>query len=187
MGITTKTTAMPATGTRWICDPAHSEILFGVRHMVIHSVTGHFDKFNIYVVSKGEDFTSAKVLFVGKADSITSHNDVLARNLKSKNFFDAEHHPEISFESSNITKTDDRNFKLNGNLSIRGITKPVTLDLQSEGPVRGSDGIHITFTAKGKINRKDFGIEWGTVMESGGLVLSDDVYINCETELVKEK
>jgi polyisoprenoid-binding protein YceI len=187
MGITTKTSKAASTATRWICDPAHSEIQFGVRHMIVHAVTGHFDKFNIYVVSKGEDFTSAKVLFVGKTESITSHHDVLAKNLKSKNFFDAQRHPEISFESSNITKTDDRHFTLSGNLTIRGVTKPLALDLTSDGPVRGPGGIHIAFTAKGKINRKDFGIEWGTVMESGGLVLSDEVYINCETELVKEK
>jgi polyisoprenoid-binding protein YceI len=189
METTKKSVASTATsaGTRWVCDPAHSEIRFGVRHMIIHAVTGHFDKFNIYVVSKGEDFTSGKVLFVGKVDSVTSHNDILAKNLKSKNFFDAQNHPEISFESESITKTDDRNFKLTGNLTIRGVTKPVTLNLQSEGPFRAPDGVHINFTAKGKINRRDFGIEWGTVMESGGLVLSDDVYIDCEAEFIKEK
>lgn len=182
-----KTSVKPATETRWVCNPAHSEIQFGVRHMMVDAVSGHFEKFNVYLVSRGDDFTSAKVLFVGKVNSLSSYNEVLAKNLKSRNFFDAENYPEISFESSAITKTDDQNFKMQGNLTIRGISKPVTLDVKKDGVVKSTGGSCVAFEAKGKIDRKDFGIEWGAATESGGLILSDDVNIMCNVEFVKEK
>ncbi len=175
------------TTTKWSLDPAHSSIQFKVKHLMIATVTGTFNNFEAAVDSDGEDFTTARITFRADANSISTLNDQRDTHLKSADFFDTEKHPKIIFQSTSVTKKSDENYELNGDLTIRGITKPITLDAEFTGMVKDPWGNQKAgFVVKGKINRKDWGLNWNTALETGGVLVSDEVRINCEVELQKE-
>jgi polyisoprenoid-binding protein YceI len=172
--------------TQWNLDPSHSEIQFKVRHMMITNVTGHFEKYNATVETEGDDFSTAKVHFNADVDSINTKNEQRDGHLKSEEFFDSANHPQISFEGERLEKIDDENYKLHGNLTIKGIAKPVILDVEYGGTVKDPWGMtRAGFTAEGKINRKDYGLNWSAVTEAGGLVVSDDVKLVATVEFTK--
>lgn len=171
---------------KWVADPAHSEITFKVRHMMITNVTGILREYTIVVTTEEDDFTDAEIFFTGKATSITTGNEQRDTHLRSAEFFEVEKNPEITFRSTSYRKSGG-NYKLSGDLTIRGITKPVTLDVEFGGVQKDPwGGTRAGFTVTGKINRKDFGLNWNTVLETGGVLVGDDVKINCDVELVKE-
>jgi polyisoprenoid-binding protein YceI len=182
------TTATPtATTTKWGVDPAHSEVQFKVKHLMITTVTGYFKKFNVEVETRNEDdFSSAtKILFTADIDSIDTNNAQRDTHLKSADFFHAEDHPQIKFEGNKYEQAGDE-VKLYGDLTIRGVTKPVTLNVEFGGIVVDPYGnTKAGFTVSGKISRKEFGLVWNAVTEAGQVVVSDEIRVHCEIQLVK--
>ena len=173
--------------TKWALDPTHSEIQFKIRHLMVSWATGSFKQFNADVETSGEDFTSAKIRFTADVDSINTNNEQRDAHLKNSDFFDAEKHPQIIFEGDKLEKLDDENYKLHGTLTMRGTSKKLVLNVEFGGVMKDPWGNTRTgFTVTGKINRKEYGVSFGAVTETGGLVLGDDVIINANAEFVKE-
>jgi polyisoprenoid-binding protein YceI len=130
--------------------------------------------------------TTAKVKFTADVNSISTNNDQRDAHLKTGDFFDAENHPQISFESNKLDKIDEENYKATGLLTMRGVTKPVTLNVEFGGITKDPWGNTRTgFSVSGKINRKDFGVSFSMVSETGGVLLGEDVTINANVEFVK--
>jgi polyisoprenoid-binding protein YceI len=173
--------------TQWALDPMHSEIQFKVKHMMISTISGEFTKFDASLETDGDDFTQAKASFTADVDSISTKNEQRDGHLKSPDFFDAPAHPQVSFEAEKLEKKDDENYVLTGNLTLKGVTKPVTLDVVNNGVIVDPYGNHRTgFEVMGKINRKDFGLTWHQLTEAGGLVVSDEVRLFANVEFVKQ-
>ncbi|RYD57844.1 MAG: polyisoprenoid-binding protein [Sphingobacteriales bacterium] len=172
--------------TKWNLDASHSEITFKVRHMMITSVTGSFHTFNANVETEEENFETAKIGFTADIDSISTKNEQRDQHLKSEDFFDAGNHPQLVFESTKLEKKLDEDYKLHGNLTIRGVSKPVVLDVEYGGTIKDPWGMtRAGFTVDGKINRKEFGLHWSAATETGGLVVSDEVKLHATIELTK--
>ena len=168
-------------------DAAHSEIKFQVRHMMITNVTGTFLQFDATMDSEKPDFSDANISFEADINSITTNQEQRDGHLKSADFFDATNHPKLTFTSTGIDKVDDNDFKLHGNITLRGVTRPITLDVEYGGTA--TDGYGQTksgFEMKGKINRKDFGLNWSALTETGGLVVSDDVKLLMQVQMIKQ-
>ncbi|MCX6310571.1 MAG: YceI family protein [Bacteroidetes bacterium] len=171
---------------KWTIDPMHSEVQFKIRHLVISTVSGSFTKFSAEVETDGENFESAQIKFSADANSITTGAEQRDGHLNSADFFDSANHPTIDFVSTSFTKVSDANYKLNGNLSIRGITKPVELDVEFGGIMKDPYGnIKAGFDVSGKIKRKDFGVSWDVVTEAGGIMLSDEVKLIANVQFAK--
>lgn len=175
--------------TKWISDPAHSEVQFKVRHLMITTVTGYFHKFNVEVETEGEDFAKTKsIVFTADVDSIGTNNEQRDTHLKSGDFFDAANHEQVRFEGKNYDELSGGFERLTGNLTIRGTTKPVTLDVEFHGIVVDPYGqTKAGFSVDGKVNRKDFGLMWDAVTEAGSVVVSDEIRVHCEIQLVKQQ
>ncbi len=156
---------------------------------MISSVTGSFTDYSVEVESEEYDLMNAKVVFTAKLDSITTNNPDRDTHLKSPDFFDATNHPQVKFVSTSVKPGDSKEeFQLTGDLTIRGTTKPITLDVEFGGIVKDPWGnTRAGFTVTGKLNRKEFGLSWNAMTEAGGLVVSDEVKINCGVELVETK
>ncbi len=173
--------------TKWIIDPAHSEIQFKVKHMMITTVTGSFKEFSSEVETQGDDFTQAKIKFQAATASVFTNADQRDAHLRSADFFDIEKYPDLKFESTSLEKVDDENFSLNGNLTIKDITKPIKLGVEPGGTGKDPWGnLKAGFSLTGKINRKEWGLNWNTVLESGGVLVSEDVRIFCEVQYVRQ-
>lgn len=173
--------------TYWAADPVHSEIQFKVKHLMITTVTGYFRKYDLRVVTEGDDFTTAsEIIFTADIDSIDTSNAQRDTHLKSADFFEAERHKQLRFTGTRFEKQGDEH-RLIGDLSIRGVTKPVTLEVDFAGIVVDPYGqTKAGFTVDGRISRKDFGLQWNAVTEAGQIVVSDDIRIHCEVQLVKQ-
>ena len=173
--------------TKWVIDPTHSEILFKVRHLMVSYVTGQFKQFTATVETQGDDLTTAKVNFTAEVDSIFTNNEQRDAHLKNNDFFDAGNHPQLTFESDKIEKIDEQEYKVHGVLTMRGTSKKVVLDVEYGGITVDPWGNTRTgFSITGKINRKDFGISFGMVSETGGVLLGDEVKISANAEFIKE-
>jgi len=173
--------------TQWSLDPTHSEILFKVKHMMISSVSGEFGSFTASLETEGEDFTKSKISFSADIDSISTKNEQRDGHLKSPDFFDAANHPQMVFSASGMERKGDEDYVLHGDLTIRGTTRPVTLNVTNSGVIVDPYGYQRTgFELTGKINRKDFGLTWHQMTEAGGLVVSDEVRIMANVEFVKQ-
>jgi len=168
-------------------DAAHSEVTFKVKHLMITNVTGSFTKFDGVLESDKPDFTDAKVSFEADVDSITTNNEQRDAHLKADDFFAADKFPKLTFVSTGIEKKDDEEYVLTGNLTIRDITKPVSLKVNYGGTATDPWGqVKAGFEIEGKINRKDFGLTFHAVTETGGLMLSDDVKLNLQIQVIKQ-
>jgi polyisoprenoid-binding protein YceI len=173
---------------KWITDPAHSEIGFKVKHLVISSVSGKFGSFNGEVTADKEDFTDAKISFSADINSITTGSEQRDGHLKSPDFFDAASHPKLTFESTKVEKKEDGEYKITGDLTIRGTKKPVTLTAEFGGVQTDFYGNTVAgFELTGKINRKEFGLSWNGITEAGSIVVSDEVKLVIAAEIVKQK
>jgi polyisoprenoid-binding protein YceI len=174
--------------TKWVSDPAHSEIQFKVRHLMITTVTGYFYKFTVEVETEDEDFSKTKSIVVkADVDSISTNNQQRDTHLKSGDFFDAKNHEQVRFVGKDYEELEPDFEKLNGELTIRGTTRPITLDVEFQGIVVDPYGqTKAGFTVDGKIKRKDFGLMWDDVTEAGSVVVSDEIRIHCEIQLVKQ-
>ena len=171
----------------WKVDPAHSEVQFKVKHLMITTVTGYFKKFDLTVETESEDFnTSKKIEFTADIDSIDTNNAQRDQHLKSADFFDASKHSQIKFSGKKYEAKGDQ-VKLHGDLTIKGITKPITVDVEFGGIVTDPYGQKKAgFTVTGKISRKEFGLTWSAVTEAGQVVVSDDIRLHSEIQLIKQ-
>ena len=173
--------------TKWIIDPSHSEIHFKVRHLMVSYVTGGFKQFNAEVETEDEDITTAKIKFTADVNSISTNNDQRDDHLKTNDFFDAENHPQLVFESEKLEKINEEEYRLYGTLTIKGASKKVILNVEFGGETQDPWGNTRTgFGITGRINRKDFGINFGAVSETGGLLLGDEIKIIANAEFVKQ-
>jgi polyisoprenoid-binding protein YceI len=174
------------TTTKWALEPSHSEITFKVRHMMISNVSGQFKKFESTVETEGDDLTTADVTFSADIDSISTNNEQRDGHLKSPDFFDAATYTQLVFESTSMEKTGDDTYTLHGNLTMRGVTNTIALDVEFGGIIKDPFGYtRAGFTVTGKVNRKDYGLNWSALTEAGGLVVSDDVKFEAHMEYVK--
>ena len=166
--------------TKWNLDTAHSEITFKVRHMMISNVKGAFNTFTAEVEAEDDTFKNAKVSATIQTDSIDTNNADRDTHLKSADFFNAEQNPTITFESDSLA--DD----VTGHLTINGVTKPVQLEVEFGGINQDPWGnTKAGFTFEGKIKRSDFGLNWNAALETGGVLVSDEVKIAGELQFVK--
>jgi polyisoprenoid-binding protein YceI len=173
--------------TGWTIDPAHSEVNFKVKHLVVSTVTGHFDKFHGEIVEgKMPDFADARISFEADAESINTKNEQRDGHLRSDDFFDVARHPKITFISASVRKRSDHELEVTGDLSIRGVTKQVKLDVVYNGTVAGFNGVQVAgFEIRTTVNRFDFGLQWNALTEAGGIVVSNDVKIEILAEFNK--
>lgn len=173
--------------TKWVIDPTHSELYFKVKHLMITNVKGDFNSFNVSAETDGVDFSTASLNVNIQADSISTNNSDRDKHLKSADFFDVENHKELTFKGTNLIKVDDENYKLTGDLTIKGLSNPVTLDVEFGGINKDPWGNEKAgFSISGKINRKDWGLNWNAALETGGVLVSDDVKLAGEVQLVKQ-
>jgi polyisoprenoid-binding protein YceI len=171
---------------KWSLDQSHSEIQFKVKHLMITTVTGQFTQFDGTVETESDDISSARVNFTAEIDSISTNNEQRDHHLKANDFFDAANHPQLRFVSDRMEKIDEDTFKLYGTLTMKGVSKPVVLNVDYGGLVQDPWGnTRIGFTVTGKINRSDFGISFGLLSETGGVMLSDEVKISANVQYVK--
>ena len=176
-----------ATTTTWTIDPMHSEVQFKVKHLVISTVTGSFGTYEGSVEVEGDDFTTASINFSADINSINTGVEQRDGHLKSADFFDAETYPKLTFTSTNITKTGDDTYSVTGDLTIRDVTKPVTLKVEHGGQMQDFYGqTKAGFELAGVIKRKEFGLTWDGVTEAGGVVVSDDVKLVLNIQLTKQ-
>jgi polyisoprenoid-binding protein YceI len=173
--------------TKWALDPAHSEILFKVKHLMISSVTGRFDRFNGTVETNGDDMATATVRFSADVNSISTNNEQRDAHLKNGDFFDAEKYPQLTFQSNRLEKISEEEYVIHGTLTMRGTSKQVVLNAEYGGLTQDPWGnTRVGFSVNGKINRKDFGVSFGAVSETGGVMLGEEVNIQASVQFVKE-
>lgn len=168
----------------WKIDPVHSEVKFKVRHLVISTVTGQFGTFDATVEAEKPDFSDAKIRFEADVNSVSTKNDQRDGHLKSADFFDAANHPKMTFASKSVTKRNNDEYEIEGDLTIRGVTKPIKLTAAYNGTVKGFGGAEVAgFEIRGKVNRFEYGLQWNGLTEAGGVVVSDEVKLEIEAEL----
>jgi polyisoprenoid-binding protein YceI len=171
--------------TKWVLDPAHSELVFKVKHLMISNVKGEFRNFQVEI--DGEDIESSSIKVGIDSSSVYTKNDDRDTHLKSADFLDTENHKEITFESTSIERKDDDNYRLKGLLTIKGVSREVQLDVEHGGTSKDPWGNEKAgYSVTGKINRKDWGLNWNAVLETGGVLVSDEVKINAEVQFVKQ-
>ena len=172
--------------TKWVLDPMHSEVQFKVKHLVISTVSGFFKSFEGELITENEDFTGAEIDFSLDVNSIDTTQPQRDEHLKSAEFFDAATYPKISFKSTSFTADGD-DYKLAGNLTIKDVTKPVTLAVEYGGSAGDFYGnTKAGFEVTGKINRKEFGLTWDGVTEAGSIVVGEDIKLIMNIQFAKQ-
>lgn len=167
--------------TKWAIDTVHSEIGFKIKHMMISTVTGYFDDFTATIETDNDEFKNADINFSAKIHSINTKNDYRDNHLRSDDFFNAEKYPELVFKSKSFDGE-----KLVGDLTIRDVTKEVTLDVEFNGIMKNGNESRAGFEISGKINRKNFNLNWSATTETGGLVVSDEVKLIINAEFIMQ-
>lgn len=171
--------------TNWQLDPAHSEVTFRVRHLVIATVSGKFDKFSSTVSTEGDDFTTANIEFQVETGSINTGVEARDNHLCSDDFFNSEKFPLMSFKSTGL-KNNGGEYQLEGNLTIRDVTQPIVLNVEFGGTAVDPYGNHKAgFEVTGKVKRKEFGLLWDALTEAGGAVVSDEIKIQANVQYAK--
>ncbi len=177
-----------AQNTSWVFDKSHSNVRFAVSHMVISEVEGNFGDFTGEVTTMGDDFENAKIKFTIKVASIDTEDEKRDDHLRNEDFFDVTKYPEIKFESTKMTKVDDNKYKLTGKLTMLDVTKEVTLDVKYGGTINDQWGnTKAGFKVKGTIDRTDWGLKYNSVMDTGGLMIGEEIDIVCNIELAMKK
>lgn len=177
---------MSETTTTWALDPAHSQVLFKVKHLVISHVTGSFNTFRGNMYSKDDTFENAQVEFALDVDSIDTNSELRDGHLKGDIFFNAVKFPHIQFESTSFSKKEGGDYQLTGDLTMMGVTKPVTLAVAHGGEAADFYGHHRAgFEARGTVNRKEFGLTWSGLTEAGAIVMGDEVKLTINAQFIK--
>jgi len=173
--------------TKWVLDPTHSELGFKIKHLIISSVSGSLKSFQAEVETQGQDFATAQISLSGDMASISTNNDLRDAHLRNSDFFEVEKFPELRFTSTKLEKTGNDTFALYGDLTLKGVTRPVKLNLEFNGVTKdpwGGERAGVVVT--GKINRSEWGVSFNGILETGGVALSEEVRINSEIQLVKQ-
>jgi polyisoprenoid-binding protein YceI len=174
--------------TKWTVDKAHSKAQFTVTHLIISEVTGQFKSFDANIETSKDDFTDAKIDFSADVNSISTDNEARDKHLKSDDFFNAEKFPKLTFKGKSLKKVGDKNYKLVGDLTIRDVTKEVSLDVIYNGSIKDPWGnTKAGFKIKGEINRFDYNLKWNALIEAGGAVVGKTVEMIVDLELQKSK
>lgn len=172
--------------TIWNLDTAHSEVMFRVRHLMVSTVSGKFNSFNSTVSTDDDQFNNASITFSIDTASIDTGMEARDNHLRSDDFFAADKFSIITFKSTKLVRESGDNFKLEGNLSIRDVTKPIVLDVEFGGIARDPYGnIKAGFEVNGKIKRKEFGLTWDALTEAGGAVVADEIKIHINVQYAK--
>ena len=175
------------TTNKWVIDPTHSEIQFKIKHLMISTVSGQFNQFEGAAETEGDDFISAKARFSADIDSISTNNEQRDEHLKNGDFFDAENYPQLTFETERVQKAGADDYKINGILTMRGVSKSIVLDAEFGGITQDPWGnTRAGFELSGKINRKDFGVSFGMLTETGGIALGEEVKLVASVQFVKQ-
>lgn len=184
--MTSATVTTPSlAGTSWSIDSAHTQVEFAVKHMMLAKVRGRFAEFEGSVAFETDDIASAAIEVRIAAASIDTRVAQRDEHLRSADFFDVAQYPELRFVSRRIEARGDAEYRVVGELTIRGVTREVTLDARFEGT--GTDpwgGTRIAFSASGSIDRRDYGLTWNQALEAGGILVGDEVRLSIEAELV---
>ncbi|MEH7382153.1 YceI family protein [Bacillus sp. JJ1533] len=172
--------------TKWAVDTSHSSIDFSVKHMMIAKVKGSFENFEAIIEADPADLTTANIEFKIDLTSINTKNEDRDNHLRSADFFDVENHPSMTFKSTSIVKTDDGEYDVTGDLTIRGTTRTETFQVVFEGAGKDPWGNEkVGFSANGQLNRSDYGLVWNAALETGGVLVGDQVKISIEIEAGK--
>lgn len=176
------------TKTKWGIDPAHSEVAFKVKHLMITNVKGVFKEYGASIYTTGNDFMTAEIDFWTNPASVDTGDANRDGHLKSPDFLDVDNHKQITFCANTYEKVDnDGSYELYGDLTIKGITKRVKMDVEFGGIIKDPWGNQKAgFKITGKIDRKEWNLQWNVALESGGILVSDTVYISCEVQLFKQ-
>jgi polyisoprenoid-binding protein YceI len=178
-------TALVTAQSEWKFDKVHSSVTFSIRHMVISEVSGNFKDFSVVLKSEKEDFSDATVESTIQVASISTDNDYRDKHLKSDDFFNAEKFPEIKFKSTKFEKLGDNKYKITGDLTMRDVTKKVTFDAVLNGTLKTDKGVLSAWKATTTINRFDYNLKWNKTIETGGLMVGQDVTITLNLEMNK--
>jgi polyisoprenoid-binding protein YceI len=174
--------------TKWLLDPMHSELQFKIKHLMISNVSGSFKSFNAEVVTEEEDFSTAVIKLTAEMASISTNNEQRDAHLRNSDFFEVEKYPELKFISTKIEERDSDTYALHGELTLKGVANPVKLNVEFNGIAKDPWGSERAgFLVTGKINRTDWGVSFNSILETGGVALSEEVKINAELELVKQE
>jgi len=174
--------------TTWKVDPSHSELGFSVSHLTISEVDGKFTTFDGTLKTSKEDFSDAKISFTAEVSSINTGNSSRDQHLAAEDFFHAEKHPKISFESTSFKKTAKGKYQLKGKLTMRGVTKNVSFDVKHGGVIKDAYGnTRAGFSAKTTVNRIEYGIAWNAKTEHGGWTVGEEVEITIKAEFIQQK
>lgn len=174
--------------TKWNFDKSHSEIGFSVTHMLITETDGFFKDYDGTIESTNDDFQNAKINFEAKTASIFTDNEKRDNHLRSDDFFNAEKFPVLTFISKSFTKVEGKNYKLVGDLTIKGVTTEVELDVKYNGTINDPWGnTRAGFKITGEVDRFVYGLTWNAALETGGLVVSKEVALDIKIELIKAK
>jgi polyisoprenoid-binding protein YceI len=172
--------------TTWVIDPMHSEVQFKIKHLVISTVTGAFKKFDGRAITKESDFNNAQVNFTMDVKSIDTNQSHRDQHLMGPDFFESDTYPNIDFQSTSFVKKDGNDYKMIGNLTLKGVTKPVELNVEYGGSEKDMYGnLKHGFEVTGKINRKDFGMTYNAVTEAGGLALGEEIKLIANVQVAK--
>lgn len=172
--------------TKWSLDLSHSEVGFKVKHLMITNVSGAFEKFNVEVEASDDTFNDAHIKFTADVNSITTYSEQRDAHLKGPDFFDAATFPEMLIEANGLEGAGE-NRKLNATITLHGVTKPIVLNVDFGGVAKDPWGnTKAGFSINGKINRKDFGLNWNAPTEAGGVLVSEEVRLHAEIQLLKQ-
>lgn len=182
--MTTQTTTVVPTGT-WTVDAAHSKVGFSVKHMGISTVRGEFTKFE-GSLEIGEDLSNTKIRGIVKTNSVDTNEDQRDEHLRSPDFFEAERHPSLSFESTRIEVIDDETFRIIGNLTLRGVTNELTLTAEMNGiEADPNGGERVGLEVTGQLSRGEYGMKFNQALGSGNMLVSDKVKLTLDIAATK--
>jgi len=173
--------------TKWVLDPTHSELGFKVKHLMISNVSGSFKNFTAKMKTEESDFSKARIVLTAEMASVFTNNEQRDAHLRTSDFFEAETYPRLKFESTRIEKVDNDTFSLFGELTLRGITRPVKLKVEFSGVTKDPWGNERAgFSVSGKLNRRDWGVSYNALLETGGVVVGEEVKISAEIQMIKQ-
>lgn len=174
--------------TKWLLDPLHSELTFKIKHLMISNVSGAFKNFKAKVETDETDFSKATINLIAEMNSISTNSEQRDAHLRSSDFFEVEKFPQMKFTSTRMEQTGDESFNLYGNLTMKGITNPVKLNMEFNGIVKDPHGQEKAgFFVSGKIKRSDWGININVALETGGLMLGEEVRIQSEVQFIRQE
>lgn len=174
-------------GTRWAIDPAHTSVEFAVKHMKIATVKGRFAELTATLAVEADDLATATVVVDIDAASLDTRSEQRDEHLRSADFFDVANHPRLTFRSRSVTARGDGEYRIVGDLTIRGVTRELVLDAEFQGS--GQDpwgGTRLGFTAAGRVDRRDFGLTWNAALEAGGFLVGDEVRLAIDAQFVRQ-